>query len=220
MIGLAFWIQFHHLPLGSLNMHIASDIVFSAGTVILGSGDTEEFEGGNYMRVHVSIDFTKPLSRGRKVVFENGEESWVSFKYERLPNLCYWCGCLTHQDRDCSLWHNIKGSLSARNQLFGPWLRAGTSNLAKRTIVKVVGYEEDVKGDVEQTSPIRMQERQGRTKVQLDQRTVTMDQQRVQSNRDEQADLVVVQEVRTEVDMDPGHGSETNLTACTSSQSF
>ena len=87
-------------------------------------------------------------------------------------------------------------------------------------IVRVAGYEEDVKGGVEQTSPIRMQERQGRTEVQLDQRTVTMDQQRVQSNRDKQGDLVVVQEVRTEVDMDPGHGNETSLTECTSSQFF
>ena len=64
-----------------------------------------------------------------------------------------------------------------KNQQFSSWLRASTPNLAKRTIVRVAGYEEDVKGGVEQTSPIRMQERQGRTKVQLDQRTVTMDQQ-------------------------------------------
>ena len=47
------------------------------------------------MRVHVSIDITKPLSR-KKVEFENGEESWVSFEYEHLPNLCYWCGCFTY----------------------------------------------------------------------------------------------------------------------------
>ena len=85
-------------------MRIASDIVSSVGIVIPGSGDAEEFEGDNYMRVRVSIDITKPLSRGKKVEFNNGEESWVSFKYERLPNLCYWCGCLTHQDWDCLLW--------------------------------------------------------------------------------------------------------------------
>nr|POE75835.1 uncharacterized protein CFP56_05105 [Quercus suber] len=143
---VSFWIQVHDLPLGSLNMCIASNIVLSAGTVIQGSGDAKEFEGGNYMQVRVSIDITKPLSRGRKFEFENGEESWASFKYERLPNLCYWCGCLTHQDRDCSLGQNRKGSLLARNQQFGPWLRVGTPNLAKRTIVKVAGYEKDVKG--------------------------------------------------------------------------
>ena len=66
-----------------------------------------------------------------------------------------------------------------RNQQFGPWLGASTPNLAKRTIVRMVGYEEDVKGGVEQTSPIIMQERQGWIEVQLDRRIVTTDQQRV-----------------------------------------
>ena len=113
---VSFWIQVHDLPLGSLNMRTTSDIMLLAGTVISGSGDVGEFEGGNYMRVRVSIDITKPLSRGRKVEFDNREESYVSFKYECLPNLCYWCGCLTHQDRDYSLWQNRKGSMPLRNQ--------------------------------------------------------------------------------------------------------
>ena len=44
------------------------------------------------MRVRVSIDVTLPLCRGRLISFENGDkgEGWVSFKYERLPNICYW----------------------------------------------------------------------------------------------------------------------------------
>ena len=112
---VSFWIQVHDLLLGSLNMRIAFEIISPVGTMIPGSGDAEEFEGGNYMRVRVSIDITKPLSRGKKVEFDNGEESWVSFKYECLPNLCYWYGCLTHQDRDCSLWQNRKGSMLVRN---------------------------------------------------------------------------------------------------------
>ena len=87
--NVRFWVQVHDLPLGSMNMQTASDIVSTAGEVILGSSDDEEFEGGNFMRVRVSIDITKPLSRGRKVEFSNGEVSWVSFKYESLPNLCY-----------------------------------------------------------------------------------------------------------------------------------
>ena len=34
------------------------------------------------MRIRVNIDVTKPLCRGRKIVLQNREESWVSFKYE------------------------------------------------------------------------------------------------------------------------------------------
>ena len=56
------------------------------------------------MRVRVLIDITKPLCRGRKVTLEDGTTHWVSFKYEQLPNFCYWCGKLTHGDKDCPLW--------------------------------------------------------------------------------------------------------------------
>ena len=45
--------------------------------------------GQGFMQVRVRMDVTQPLYRGRVVMLENGEQSWVVFKYERLPNLCY-----------------------------------------------------------------------------------------------------------------------------------
>ena len=48
----------------------------------------------------------------------------MSFKYERLSNLCYWCGSLTHDDRDCELWLKSEGTLPTEAQKFGPWIRA------------------------------------------------------------------------------------------------
>ena len=41
------------------------------------------------MRVRVSVDITKPLCRGRKIRLNAGEDSWVNFENECLPNLCY-----------------------------------------------------------------------------------------------------------------------------------
>ena len=77
----------------------------------------------------------------------NGEESWTSFKYERLPNLCYWCGRLTHHNKGCSIWLNRKGTLRESDQQFGSWLRVVTPNLAKKTVVRVAGYEAEVRED-------------------------------------------------------------------------
>ena len=91
-----------------------------------------------------------------------------------------------------------KGIHAGKKQQFGPQLRAGTPNLAKRMIVRVAGYEEEVKGDFEQNSLVRMQERQGRAEVQSTQRTLNTDQQQDQSNGYGQGDLVLVQEVQTE----------------------
>ena len=51
--------------------------------------DLFEMEGRDFMRVRVIIDISKPLSRGRKITLYDDSVCWVSFKYERLSNLCY-----------------------------------------------------------------------------------------------------------------------------------
>ena len=132
----SFWIQVHDLPLGG----VAQDIVSIAGDVVVSEESNEECEGSQFMQVRVSIDITKPLCRGRKIELNDGEDSWVSFKYECLPNLCYWCGRLTHHDKDCSLWSKWKGSIKEGGQQFRSWLRASTPNLGKKTIIRVVRY--------------------------------------------------------------------------------
>ena len=68
-------------------------------------------EGDGFIRVRVTIDMSQPLSRGKVISLESGKELWVSFKYERLSNLCYWCGSLMHDDKDCELWIESEGTL-------------------------------------------------------------------------------------------------------------
>lgn len=89
----------------------------------------------------MAIDITKALSRGRRVSWSLESEGWVSFKYERLPSLCYWCGQLSHDDKDCTLWLQSKGSLTVKDRQFGPWIRAALFNQSKKTVVEVQGYE-------------------------------------------------------------------------------
>lgn len=41
----------------------------------------------------------------------------IGFQYERLPNLCYWCGRrLAHDDKQCELWIRNRGSLKERTK--------------------------------------------------------------------------------------------------------
>ena len=124
----SFWIQVHDLPLGGATQ----DIVSIAGDIIVSEESNEEYKGSQFIQVRVSVDITKPLCRGRKIKLNDGEERWVSFKYEHLPSLCYWCGRLTHHDKECSLWSKQKGPLKEGDQYFGPGLRASTPNLGKR----------------------------------------------------------------------------------------
>ena len=137
---VSFWIQIHNLPYSLLSSEVANSLGATLGEVTLPKDQTE-MRGGNFLRVRVAIDVSEPLCRGRRVKFDENEEGWVSFMYERLPNLCYWCGHLTHDDNDCSLWLRSRGTLSPSYQQFGPWLRASQYNPMNKIVVEVQGYE-------------------------------------------------------------------------------
>ena len=97
-------------------------------------------EGGDFLRVRVKIDILKPLSQGRKITLDDGSMGWVSFKYERLLNICYWCGCLTHGDKDCDLWIDSEGTLPVEAHQYGAWLRAPLFSQTKKSTIVVPGF--------------------------------------------------------------------------------
>ena len=78
------------------------------------------------------MDFSQPLCRERVVSLEEGGQVWVSFKYEQLPNICYWCGWLDHDDKDCPLWIKSKGSFRRQDKQFGSFMRATQKPFQKK----------------------------------------------------------------------------------------
>ncbi|GMY20877.1 hypothetical protein FCV25MIE_16118 [Fagus crenata] len=93
---------------------------------------TEGHGGGNFMRVRVQLDITQPLCRGRKIWFGGEQDHWVSFKFEHLPIFCYWCGQISHDDRDCTIWLNSRGKLTPDKQEYGAWLRGELPCFSRR----------------------------------------------------------------------------------------
>ena len=85
---LIFWVQLHGLPMSMLNPEVAIEIGETIGTVIP-SEHAKEMVGGDFLRVKVEIDISKPLFRGRKIAINADEFIWVAFNYEKLPNFCY-----------------------------------------------------------------------------------------------------------------------------------
>ena len=137
---MAFWVQIHNLPFPLQTVETAFNISETIGLVIK-SKDLGEMLGANFMRVRVVVDVSKPLCRGRKIYWDKDNEGWAAFMYERLQNICYWCGSVSHDDKDCSHWLRSKGTLTVEEQQFGPWIRAPLFNLAKKSFVEVKGYK-------------------------------------------------------------------------------
>uniref|UniRef100_A0A2N9HIC2 Uncharacterized protein n=1 Tax=Fagus sylvatica TaxID=28930 RepID=A0A2N9HIC2_FAGSY len=76
-------------------------------------------------------DYAKALGGGMKP----GLPSVMS----AYPIFCYWCGMLTHGDRDCEWWLRSKGTLRREDQQYGTWLRAEVGKPFRRVEVKVAG---------------------------------------------------------------------------------
>ena len=82
-----------------------------------------------------------PLCQGRLIsIEEGGKLVWISFKYETLPNLCYWCGQLTHDNRDCKLWIDSEGTLTPEQHEFGPHLKAPLFVATRKISIVVPGF--------------------------------------------------------------------------------
>ena len=126
-----FWVQIHGLLYRYMNVKAAEKICEVLSRVIHSTNSTET-ERGHFMRIRVSLDVTLPLCRGRIISLENGKMVWVTFKYERFPNLCYWCGQLEHDDRDCDLWLESEGSLADDQKQFFV--------VSRKNVVSVPGF--------------------------------------------------------------------------------
>ena len=92
------------------------------------------------MLFQVSIDFSLPLCRGRLISLNNEKQLWVTFKHERLPNICYWCDRLTHDDRDYDLWIESEGTIRIDQREFRTSLRSLTFAVSRKSVMNVPGY--------------------------------------------------------------------------------
>ena len=117
----SFWIRMHQMPLGCMGREVGHKIGSTVGIVEEVDTDVGGVGWGEYLRVKISLDLTKPLARGRKMKLE-GNSIWIPFKYERLPKFCFQCGVICHGPEGC-----LKKS-KLRNQgdptQYGLWLRA------------------------------------------------------------------------------------------------
>ena len=108
---VSLWVQVHDIPIKYLSREVVEKLYEATGEVNKKSS-LMEVDRGNVMRIRLRVNITLPLCRGRIFTLDNRLKGWVSFKYERLPNVCYWCGQLNHFDGDCEQWLESSGTLT------------------------------------------------------------------------------------------------------------
>jgi len=118
----SFWIRMYNLPLACMGKSSGYKIGSSVGDVEEVDVLDEDAGWGEYLRVKISLDLTKPLARGRMLHLE-GRSSWVAFKYEKLPKFCYTCGTIKHSRLGCAQSGSRPKAGEGEEQQYGPWLR-------------------------------------------------------------------------------------------------
>lgn len=137
----SFWVQFHDLPARRMTREVGERIGRTMGEVEEVDISATDNLLGKYIRVRVRIDITQALCRGRLINFGGATPVWAGFKYERLPIFCYWCGKLNHDEKDCGMWLQSKGTLQTHDQQYESWLRASLRKLQRPQRVHVHGGE-------------------------------------------------------------------------------
>ncbi|KAF8408800.1 hypothetical protein HHK36_004869 [Tetracentron sinense] len=120
---LPVWAQVHALPPEYLTLEV---ITILAGNI--GSTDTIEtpakgFDKGRFLRLRITIDIRYPLRPIVMLTLLSGESKPFPVTFEKLPMVCYLCGCLGHNEKNC---RNAEDNISA---IYGPWLRAESFHL-------------------------------------------------------------------------------------------
>ncbi|XVE99180.1 hypothetical protein REPUB_Repub03eG0175100 [Reevesia pubescens] len=123
-----FWVQVFGLPVGLMTEHIGIVIGDSLGDVLEVDANANQISWGKYMRIRVRINVMEPLERGTSLALKDGMKIPIAFKYERLPDLCFVCGCLSHHETECDFAVEMKKANGSIQRAYGLWLCAEYKN--------------------------------------------------------------------------------------------
>ncbi|KAL4282238.1 hypothetical protein GQ457_03G016760 [Hibiscus cannabinus] len=119
-LHMCIWVRIHNIPLSLMTTALARVLGASIGKVIM--TDTRLVDGnmGEFMRVCVLIDTSKPLRRCVVLSRPDTKASMCPLQYERLPLFCHECGLIGHSVLACPTTPKVEG----QKFQYGAWLHA------------------------------------------------------------------------------------------------
>ena len=101
--SMPMWVQVWGLPFDLLVEEVGRDIGSGLGEVLKVDFKAFSSDQARFIKVRVELPLDKPLRRGGVVVSIEGDKVCIGFKYERLVGLCYQCGQIDHEVKECSV---------------------------------------------------------------------------------------------------------------------
>ncbi|KAL4303503.1 hypothetical protein GQ457_10G010640 [Hibiscus cannabinus] len=140
-LHMFIWVCIHNIPLSLMMAALARVLGSSIRKVIMTDTHLEDGNMGEFMRVRVLIDTSKPLRRCVVVSRLDAKASMCLLQYERLPLFCHGCGLIGHPVLACPITPKAEG----QKFQYGAWLRAP---LPKRSATRPRGQLSIVDDDL------------------------------------------------------------------------
>ena len=122
--SVSLWVQIWDASFDMVSLTVAIEISRRMGVV-------EEVEkrynkdGQNlFMRVKVAIPIAKLIRQGGFLAGSDGQKTWTTFRYERLPMFCHYCGLLGHDINHCANYFGLMKSGKEVQLQYREWLKA------------------------------------------------------------------------------------------------
>lgn len=144
----SLWVQIWGAPFDMISTRVASEVGRRLGEVVEVERQRKQEERNQFMRVKVALPISKPLRRGGFIAGSEGVRSWVTYKYERLPLFCHFCGILGHDLRHCASHFSATKKGREVECQYGDWLKAtGGSQRSPQKRTTAQDHEQSPAGD-------------------------------------------------------------------------
>lgn len=108
------WVQLHGLPNENLNVRSAEKLLSHMGEIM--EIENPLMDGlfiRHFIRARIKVNIKNPLSTGCWIPRKNMSKIWMQIKYEKLQDMCFNCGIIGHEQRNCNvdkemIWLNGK----------------------------------------------------------------------------------------------------------------
>ncbi|KAL4385676.1 hypothetical protein GQ457_15G018570 [Hibiscus cannabinus] len=106
---MCIWVRIHNIPLSLMTAALARALGASVGKVIMTDTCLEDGNMGEFMRVRVLFDTSKPLRQCVVLSRPDAKASMCPLQYEHLPLFCHGCGLIGHSVLACPTTPKVEG---------------------------------------------------------------------------------------------------------------